>query len=163
MTERTLGAKAGHLEMLKGGKKNKDGEVKKGGSKKFGWDKIDASDRKCKPNTICRKGSRRRDGVDRCGQHSPWPGPDSGCLLQCCVTWVKEVRGPLTKAYTVNGMRLLGIVLSILGWTSNVSLLWTVVIVSTAGSYFKQRYIRNAHCFVVLTELLLITSPGYLS
>jgi hypothetical protein len=36
MTERTLGAKAGHLEMLKGGKKNKDGEAKKGGSKKFG-------------------------------------------------------------------------------------------------------------------------------
>jgi len=47
MTERTLGAKAGHLEILKGGKKNKDGkdgkdakgnpvEVKKGGSKKFG-------------------------------------------------------------------------------------------------------------------------------
>jgi hypothetical protein len=46
MTERTLGAKAGHLELLKGGKKNKDlkgkeikskeGEVKKGGSKKFG-------------------------------------------------------------------------------------------------------------------------------
>jgi len=48
MTERTLGAKAGHLELLKGGKKNKDGkdgkdkkgkevEVRKGGSKKFGW------------------------------------------------------------------------------------------------------------------------------
>lgn len=47
MTERTLGAKAGHLELLKGGKKNKDGkdgkdakgkpiETKKGGSKKFG-------------------------------------------------------------------------------------------------------------------------------
>lgn len=47
MTERTLGAKAGHLELLKGGKKNKDGkdakdakgkpiEIKKGGSKKFG-------------------------------------------------------------------------------------------------------------------------------
>ena len=36
MTERTLGAKAGHLELLKGGKKNKDGVVKKGGSKKFG-------------------------------------------------------------------------------------------------------------------------------
>lgn len=44
MTERTLGAKAGHLELLKGGKKNKDtkegkgkeAEVKKGGSKKFG-------------------------------------------------------------------------------------------------------------------------------
>lgn len=37
MTERTLGAKAGHLELLKGGKKNKDaGEVKKGGTKKFG-------------------------------------------------------------------------------------------------------------------------------
>ena len=47
MTERTLGAKAGHLELLKGGKKNKDGkdgkdakgkpiEAKKGGSKKFG-------------------------------------------------------------------------------------------------------------------------------
>jgi hypothetical protein len=39
MTERTLGAKAGHLELLKGGKKNKDGkgaEVKKGGSRKFG-------------------------------------------------------------------------------------------------------------------------------
>lgn len=38
MTERTLGSKAGHLEMLKGGKKNKDvkEEVKKGGSKKFG-------------------------------------------------------------------------------------------------------------------------------
>ena len=47
MTERTLGAKAGHLELLKGGKKNKDGkdgkdakgkpvEVRKGGSKKFG-------------------------------------------------------------------------------------------------------------------------------
>lgn len=51
MTERTLGAKAGHLELLKGGKKNKDlgkgekkggkkgedvVEVKKGGSKKFG-------------------------------------------------------------------------------------------------------------------------------
>ncbi|TVY92414.1 UPF0390 protein [Lachnellula willkommii] len=39
MTERTLGAKAGHLELLKGGKKNKDtkeGEVPKGGSKKFG-------------------------------------------------------------------------------------------------------------------------------
>jgi hypothetical protein len=47
MTERTLGAKAGHLELLKGGKKAKDmkgkeiktkeGEaVKKGGSKKFG-------------------------------------------------------------------------------------------------------------------------------
>jgi hypothetical protein len=44
MTERTLGAKAGHLELLKGGRKNKDKvgkgkevEVKKGGSKKFGW------------------------------------------------------------------------------------------------------------------------------
>jgi len=49
MTERTLGAKAGHLELLKGGKKNKDGKggkdakgkrnpvvVQKGGSKKFG-------------------------------------------------------------------------------------------------------------------------------
>jgi hypothetical protein len=44
MTERTLGAKAGHLELLKGGKKNKDGnskdgkgvEIKKGGTKKFG-------------------------------------------------------------------------------------------------------------------------------
>lgn len=45
MTERTLGAKAGHLELLKGGKKNKDAkdgkgkpgtELKKGGSKKFG-------------------------------------------------------------------------------------------------------------------------------
>lgn len=39
MTERTLGAKAGHLEMLKGGKKNKDKDtatVQKGGSKKFG-------------------------------------------------------------------------------------------------------------------------------
>ncbi|TVY29631.1 UPF0390 protein [Lachnellula hyalina] len=39
MTERTLGAKAGHLELLKGGKKNKDtkeGELPKGGSKKFG-------------------------------------------------------------------------------------------------------------------------------
>jgi len=47
MTERTLGAKAGHLELLKGGKKNKDGKdgkdakgkeiaVRKGGSKKFG-------------------------------------------------------------------------------------------------------------------------------
>jgi hypothetical protein len=41
MTERTLGAKAGHLELLKGGKKNKDaknkdGEKPKGGSKKFG-------------------------------------------------------------------------------------------------------------------------------
>jgi hypothetical protein len=47
MTERTLGAKAGHLELLKGGKKNKDAkdgkdkkgkevEIKKGGSKKFG-------------------------------------------------------------------------------------------------------------------------------
>jgi hypothetical protein len=43
MTERTLGAKAGHLELLKGGRKNKDKdgkgkevEVKKGGSKKFG-------------------------------------------------------------------------------------------------------------------------------
>lgn len=42
MTERTLGAKAGHLELLKGGKKNKDksgkpgSELKKGGSKKFG-------------------------------------------------------------------------------------------------------------------------------
>ncbi|TVY48652.1 UPF0390 protein [Lachnellula occidentalis] len=42
MTERTLGAKAGHLELLKGGKKNKDTkegegpEVLKGGSKKFG-------------------------------------------------------------------------------------------------------------------------------
>ena len=45
MTERTLGAKAGHLELLKGGKRNKDGdkgkgkpgtELKKGGSKKFG-------------------------------------------------------------------------------------------------------------------------------
>ncbi|KAN0108493.1 Protein of unknown function (DUF2462) domain containing protein [Hyaloscypha variabilis] len=46
MTERTLGAKAGHLELLKGGKKKKDlkgkevkgqeDDVKKGGSKKFG-------------------------------------------------------------------------------------------------------------------------------
>lgn len=51
MTERTLGAKAGHLELLRGGKKNKDrdGDAKdgrdgkgvevqarKGGSKKFG-------------------------------------------------------------------------------------------------------------------------------
>jgi hypothetical protein len=37
MTERTLGAKAGHLELLKGGKKNKDNkDIKKGGSKKFG-------------------------------------------------------------------------------------------------------------------------------
>ena len=47
MTERTLGAKAGHLELLKGGKKNKDAkdgkdkkgkevEIRKGGSKKFG-------------------------------------------------------------------------------------------------------------------------------
>lgn len=40
MTERTLGAKAGHLEMLKGGKKNKDSKdapvIQKGGSKKFG-------------------------------------------------------------------------------------------------------------------------------
>jgi hypothetical protein len=46
MTERTLGAKAGHLELLKGGKKKKDlkgkevkgqeEDVKKGGSKKFG-------------------------------------------------------------------------------------------------------------------------------
>ena len=47
MTERTLGAKAGHLELLKGGKKNKDGkdgkdvkgkpvQAQKGGSKKFG-------------------------------------------------------------------------------------------------------------------------------
>ncbi|RDL37533.1 Uncharacterized protein BP5553_04966 [Venustampulla echinocandica] len=39
MTERTLGSKAGHLELLKGGKKNKDkkeAEEKKGGSKKFG-------------------------------------------------------------------------------------------------------------------------------
>lgn len=48
MTERTLGAKAGHLELLKGGKKNKDGKdgkgdakgkpivAQKGGSKKFG-------------------------------------------------------------------------------------------------------------------------------
>jgi hypothetical protein len=48
MTERTLGAKAGHLELLKGGKKNKDTkdgkgkakanvvETTKGGSKKFG-------------------------------------------------------------------------------------------------------------------------------
>ena len=42
MTERTLGAKAGHLELLKGGKRNKDtygkpgSELKKGGSKKFG-------------------------------------------------------------------------------------------------------------------------------
>ncbi|KAL3424550.1 hypothetical protein PVAG01_03831 [Phlyctema vagabunda] len=47
MTERTLGAKAGHLELLKGGKKNKDAkdgkdakgqpvEAKKGGTKKFG-------------------------------------------------------------------------------------------------------------------------------
>jgi hypothetical protein len=50
MTERTLGAKAGHLELLKGGKKNKDldkdgragsggkgkGEASKGGSRKFG-------------------------------------------------------------------------------------------------------------------------------
>lgn len=38
MTERTLGAKAGHLELLKGGKKNKDIRVAtpKGGSKKFG-------------------------------------------------------------------------------------------------------------------------------
>lgn len=33
------GRKAGHLELLKGGKKNKDkkdGEVKKGGTRKFG-------------------------------------------------------------------------------------------------------------------------------
>lgn len=36
MTERTLGAKAGHLELLKGGKKNKDVDVKKGGTRKFG-------------------------------------------------------------------------------------------------------------------------------
>jgi hypothetical protein len=38
MTERTLGAKAGHLEILKGGKKNKDtkSELVKGGTKKFG-------------------------------------------------------------------------------------------------------------------------------
>lgn len=49
MTERTLGAKAGHLELLKGGKKNKDAskevkgkdgkpvpEAAKGGTKKFG-------------------------------------------------------------------------------------------------------------------------------
>lgn len=38
MTERTLGAKAGHLELLKGGKKNKDNKTteKKGGTKKFG-------------------------------------------------------------------------------------------------------------------------------
>jgi hypothetical protein len=38
MTERTLGSKAGHLELLKGGKKNKDlnAVVPKGGSKKFG-------------------------------------------------------------------------------------------------------------------------------
>ncbi|EPE27794.1 hypothetical protein GLAREA_04585 [Glarea lozoyensis ATCC 20868] len=47
MTERTLGAKAGHLELIKGGKKNQDApvkgkdgktveDVKKGGSKKFG-------------------------------------------------------------------------------------------------------------------------------
>ncbi|CAG8979260.1 hypothetical protein HYALB_00012901 [Hymenoscyphus albidus] len=48
MTERTLGSKAGHLELLKGGKKNKDApkegkekekevpEAKKGGTKKFG-------------------------------------------------------------------------------------------------------------------------------
>jgi hypothetical protein len=37
MTERTLGAKAGHLELLKGGKKNKDTKPDaKGGSKKFG-------------------------------------------------------------------------------------------------------------------------------
>ena len=47
MTERTLGARAGHLELLKGGKKNKDAKdgkdkngkpvvVQKGGSKKFG-------------------------------------------------------------------------------------------------------------------------------
>lgn len=54
MTERTLGAKAGHLELLKGGKKKKDlrgrevkvegkgkgkekeVEAQKGGSKKFG-------------------------------------------------------------------------------------------------------------------------------
>ncbi|KAG9244427.1 hypothetical protein BJ878DRAFT_460303 [Calycina marina] len=42
MTERTLGAKAGHLEILKGGKKNKDAKdgkavhAKKGGSNKFG-------------------------------------------------------------------------------------------------------------------------------
>jgi hypothetical protein len=45
MTERTLGAKAGHLEILKGGKKNKDSkdakdkdvkDKQKGGSKKFG-------------------------------------------------------------------------------------------------------------------------------
>jgi hypothetical protein len=38
MTERTLGAKAGHLELLKGGKKNKDlkAAAPKGGSKKFG-------------------------------------------------------------------------------------------------------------------------------
>jgi hypothetical protein len=40
MTERTLGAKAGHLELLKGGKKNKDYKdaKSKGGSKKFGWE-----------------------------------------------------------------------------------------------------------------------------
>jgi len=38
MTERTLGAKAGHLELLKDGKKNKDNKdaKPKGGSKKFG-------------------------------------------------------------------------------------------------------------------------------
>ena len=38
MTERTLGAKAGHLELLKGGKKNKDDKdaKPKGGSKNFG-------------------------------------------------------------------------------------------------------------------------------
>jgi hypothetical protein len=38
MTEKTLGAKAGHLELLKGGKKNKDpkADTPKGGSKKFG-------------------------------------------------------------------------------------------------------------------------------
>lgn len=45
MTERTLASKAGHLELLKGGKKTKDArgrdiktetEVKKGGTRKFG-------------------------------------------------------------------------------------------------------------------------------
>ncbi|RFU28522.1 hypothetical protein B7463_g7818, partial [Scytalidium lignicola] len=46
LTERTLGAKAGHLELLRGGKKKNGGadkngkdkglDVQKGGSKKFG-------------------------------------------------------------------------------------------------------------------------------
>lgn len=37
-TERLLSSKAGHLELLKGGKKNKDmkGLAPKGGTKKFG-------------------------------------------------------------------------------------------------------------------------------